>query len=130
MTTWWTSRRLLEAPKGSFFLFGVRGAGKTTWTHAAFREAHVFDLLDEGLYQSILQRPDRAARVGSHRKRGVVPLGHRRKAHRVSFHRGGLRDGPRSLRSLKLPPQDYGGQASYGPAFAKAARRHEFDHID
>ena len=46
--------RLLTAPKGSFFLFGPRGAGKSTWLGAAFPRAHRIDLLDEGLYQSYL----------------------------------------------------------------------------
>lgn len=46
--------RLLTAPRGSFFLFGVRGAGKSTWTRAVFPDAHVIDLLDEGLYQHLL----------------------------------------------------------------------------
>jgi hypothetical protein len=52
-----TYRRLLEPPKGSFFLFGVRGVGKSTWTRAAFPQAHTFDLLDEGLYHSLLSEP-------------------------------------------------------------------------
>ncbi len=46
--------RLLSAPKGSFFLFGPRGAGKSTWLRGAFPRAHRIDLLDEGLYQSYL----------------------------------------------------------------------------
>ena len=41
--------RLLTAPKGSFFLFGPRCAGKTTWLRSTFPTAHVFDLLDEAL---------------------------------------------------------------------------------
>jgi uncharacterized protein len=50
-------RRLLLPPKGSFFLFGVRGVGKSTWTRAAFPTAHVIDLLDEQLYHSLLIDP-------------------------------------------------------------------------
>lgn len=46
--------RLLEAPRGSFFLFGPRGSGKSTWLREAFPRAHRVDLLDEGLYQSYL----------------------------------------------------------------------------
>lgn len=52
-----TYRRLLAPPKGSFFLFGVRGVGKSTWTHAAFPQAHTVDLLDEGLYHTLLTEP-------------------------------------------------------------------------
>ena len=50
-------RRLMAAPKGSFFLFGVRGAGKSTWTREAFADAHVVDLLDESRYQALAANP-------------------------------------------------------------------------
>jgi predicted AAA+ superfamily ATPase len=46
--------RILQAPKGSFFLFGPRGTGKSTWLRTVFPDAHTFDLLDESLYQSLL----------------------------------------------------------------------------
>ena len=48
-------KRLLKAPEQSFFLFGMRGAGKSTWARQAFPDAHRFDLLDEGLFQSYLR---------------------------------------------------------------------------
>jgi predicted AAA+ superfamily ATPase len=44
-------QRLLKTPKGSFFLFGPRGTGKTTWLRERFPGVKTFDLLDEGLYQ-------------------------------------------------------------------------------
>jgi predicted AAA+ superfamily ATPase len=47
----------MAAPKGSFFLFGVRGVGKSTWTREAFPDAHVVDLLDEARYQTLLANP-------------------------------------------------------------------------
>jgi len=50
-------RRLMAAPKGSFFLFGVRGVGKSTWTRAAFPDAHFIDLLDESRYQALTANP-------------------------------------------------------------------------
>jgi predicted AAA+ superfamily ATPase len=46
--------RLLDPPPGSFFLFGLRGAGKSTWLRERFPRAHRVDLLDEALYQSYL----------------------------------------------------------------------------
>lgn len=46
--------RLLSQPRGSFFLFGPRGVGKSTWLRATFPRAHRIDLLDERLYQSYL----------------------------------------------------------------------------
>lgn len=50
-------RRLLMPPRGSFFLFGVRGAGKSTWAREQFPDAHVVDLLDESRYQALLANP-------------------------------------------------------------------------
>ena len=46
--------RILEVPGMSFFLFGPRGTGKTTWLRQVFPGAHRIDLLDEALYQSYL----------------------------------------------------------------------------
>jgi len=46
--------RILTPPRGSFFLFGPRGTGKSTWLRSVFPNAHTFDLLDEALYQSLL----------------------------------------------------------------------------
>ena len=46
--------RILRAPKGSFFLFGPRGTGKSTWLRNSFPRAHTVDLLDEALYQTYL----------------------------------------------------------------------------
>ena len=52
-----TLRRITVAPKGSFFLFGARGVGKSTWARETLADAHRFDLLDEGLFQSFLAEP-------------------------------------------------------------------------
>lgn len=50
--------RILRAPAGrSFFLFGMRGAGKSTWAKRALPTARRIDLLDEGLFQSYLREP-------------------------------------------------------------------------
>ena len=63
--------RLLAPPQASFFLFGPRGAGKSTWLRNTFPLAHRIDLLDEALYQSYLADPGgfagelRAQRPGS-----------------------------------------------------------------
>jgi predicted AAA+ superfamily ATPase len=50
--------RIYRLPKGSFFLFGLRGVGKSTWIRGQLPDAHRFDLLDEGLYQELLADPD------------------------------------------------------------------------
>ncbi len=50
-------RRIYRLPGDSFFLFGLRGVGKSTWIREQLPDAHRFDLLDEGLYQSLLADP-------------------------------------------------------------------------
>ena len=49
--------RLLTPPARSFFLFGMRGVGKSTWARATFPDAVYVDLLDERLYQDLLADP-------------------------------------------------------------------------
>lgn len=54
--------RILEAPAmggQSFFLFGPRGTGKTTWLKQRFPDALYLDLLDHALYLDLLTRPQR-----------------------------------------------------------------------
>jgi predicted AAA+ superfamily ATPase len=54
-----TARRFLRSPDGSFFLFGPRGTGKSTWLQATLPDALRVDLLDpesQRLYQA---RPER-----------------------------------------------------------------------
>jgi predicted AAA+ superfamily ATPase len=48
---------LLRPPRGSFFLFGVRGAGKSTWAEEHFHAARRIDLLDEGVHHELLGDP-------------------------------------------------------------------------
>lgn len=50
-------RRLAVPPKGSFFLFGVRGVGKSTWAWEHFPDAYFIDLLDEARYHRLLAQP-------------------------------------------------------------------------
>jgi len=57
MVTNQTYPRQLKPPQQSFFLFGMRGVGKSTWARSAFPDSRRFDLLDEGLYQSYLRDP-------------------------------------------------------------------------
>ena len=49
--------RIYRLPQDSFFLFGLRGVGKSTWIGEQLPDAHRFDLLDEGLYQGLLADP-------------------------------------------------------------------------
>jgi len=48
---------LTRAPRQSFFLLGVRGAGKSTWARRQFPDALRIDLLDEGRYEDYLADP-------------------------------------------------------------------------
>ena len=58
--------RLLEPPGQSFFLFGMRGVGKSTWARATFPDAAHVDLLDERLYQDLLADPSLFAQSVGH----------------------------------------------------------------
>jgi predicted AAA+ superfamily ATPase len=49
--------RLFSPPRGSYFLFGPRGSGKSTWLRHLHPDAHWVDLLDEGRYQRYLIDP-------------------------------------------------------------------------
>lgn len=52
--------RLLKPPKDkSFFLFGPRGTGKTTWVKASFPGAVYIDLLEAELFNDLLANPQR-----------------------------------------------------------------------
>src|SRR4030095_8025631 len=50
--------RLLEVPRGSFFLFGPRGTGKSTWLRQRLPRAHWFDLLRLPLVLELTRRPE------------------------------------------------------------------------
>ena len=68
--------RLLKPPRESFFLFGVRGVGKSTWAESRFREARRVNLLDEGVHHSFLADPSQFAAELMDLRRGqwvVVP---------------------------------------------------------
>jgi uncharacterized protein len=49
--------RIFQIPKSSFFLLGMRGAGKSTLVKQSLPNAKVIDLLDEAAYQLYLSRP-------------------------------------------------------------------------
>ena len=49
--------RTLTHPQQSFFLFGPRGSGKSTWLRNTFHDAHFIDLLSEQTYQRHLALP-------------------------------------------------------------------------
>ncbi len=49
--------RITKLPRRSFFLFGPRGVGKSTWARERLGRAHRIDLLDEASYQNLLADP-------------------------------------------------------------------------
>lgn len=52
-------QRFLQPAKGSFFLLGPRGTGKTRWTEQSFPEALRVDLLDPVRLRELSARPER-----------------------------------------------------------------------
>jgi predicted AAA+ superfamily ATPase len=52
--------RIIKPPKNkSFFLFGPRGTGKTTWVKSRFPDALYIDLLEAEVYNDLLAKPQR-----------------------------------------------------------------------
>ena len=52
--------RLLKPPENkSFFLFGSRGTGKTTWVRSKFPSAVYLDLLEAELFNDLIANPQR-----------------------------------------------------------------------
>ena len=58
-----TAGRFLRAHAGSFFLFGPRGTGKSTWLRALQGNAIWIDLLDPETLRLFQARPERLAQL-------------------------------------------------------------------
>jgi predicted AAA+ superfamily ATPase len=56
-------KRLLKPPKQSFFLFGPRGTGKSTWLKATFPDAYYIDLLDPTVHIEYMTDPGRLLHI-------------------------------------------------------------------
>ncbi len=50
--------RFLRLPEDSFFLFGPRGTGKSTWINTVLREAMVIDFLEPDTFRRYAARPE------------------------------------------------------------------------
>ena len=57
--------RFLPIPDQSFFLFGPRGTGKSTWIQQTFPEALIVDLLKPAIYRQLQARPERLAELAA-----------------------------------------------------------------
>lgn len=54
-----TAPRFLQDPRASYFLFGPRGTGKSTWLRGAYPDALWLDLLDVDRLRTYEARPER-----------------------------------------------------------------------
>jgi uncharacterized protein len=54
-----TVGRFLQAPQASYFLFGPRGTGKSTWLRATYEDALWIDLLAPDVHRQYAARPER-----------------------------------------------------------------------
>ncbi len=52
-------KRFIPVEASSFFLFGPRGTGKTTWLAENFPDSLYIDLLDDVIYRGFLTHPER-----------------------------------------------------------------------
>jgi predicted AAA+ superfamily ATPase len=67
--------RSLKPPTRSFFLFGPRGTGKSTWLRDVFRDRPYFDLLNTSLQLELTREPGRLeARIGPLRRGSWVVI--------------------------------------------------------
>ena len=62
--------RLTRVPDRSFFLFGPRGVGKSTWARTALPDAVFLDLLDETMFVDLLADPSLFRDLVSGRRSG------------------------------------------------------------
>jgi predicted AAA+ superfamily ATPase len=58
-----TVPRFFRPPEGSFFLFGPRGTGKTTWLRDSRADALHLNLLHPPLFRELLARPERLREI-------------------------------------------------------------------
>jgi len=55
--------RFFCAPYDSFFIFGPRGTGKSTWLKKTFPDAYIVDLLDDRTFRSHIAHPERIKQI-------------------------------------------------------------------
>ena len=55
--------RIIQPPRQSFFLFGPRGTGKTTWLKVHFPDALFLDLLEADTFRSYSAHPEHLREV-------------------------------------------------------------------
>jgi predicted AAA+ superfamily ATPase len=55
--------RFFTAPTDSFFIFGPRGTGKSTWLKRTFPDAYHVDLLDDRTFRAHIAHPERINQI-------------------------------------------------------------------
>jgi uncharacterized protein len=55
--------RFFRAPANSFFIFGPRGTGKSTWLKKTFPDAYLIDLLDDETFRNHIAQPERIKHI-------------------------------------------------------------------
>jgi predicted AAA+ superfamily ATPase len=66
--------RFFRESQQSFFLFGPRGTGKSTWLKHRHPEAHLIDLLDPEVFRAYSARPERLREVVAAQARGTTVI--------------------------------------------------------
>ena len=91
--------RHFRPPKSSFFLFGPRGTGKSSWARRAFPQALWIDLLEPEQLRAYASRPERLRDlVAGNPKRSVVVIDEVQKVPELLGVVHSLREKDRSLR--------------------------------
>lgn len=69
-----TKERYIKEPTGSFFLFGPRGTGKSTWLELRFRDALWVNLLQPDVQRRLAAHPERLSELldGNPERKTVV----------------------------------------------------------
>ena len=57
------TERFFSAPADSFFIFGPRGTGKSTWLKKTFPDADLIDLLDDRTFRNHIAHPERIVQI-------------------------------------------------------------------
>lgn len=57
------TKRFFNAPADSFFIFGPRGTGKSTWLKMNYPDAYLIDLLDDRTFRNYISDPGRIQQV-------------------------------------------------------------------
>lgn len=67
-------KRFFTAPRQSYFLFGPRGTGKSTWLKQNYPEAYWVNLMDPETFQHFSARPERLRQILTERPERVVVI--------------------------------------------------------